>query len=395
MSLHLPARRLLRPAGSPLLTTSFLAAPSTLPLRHSPSNHLHQPQCPQRQQHRGIKWWPSQKPSKKPTSSDPFSQMDADPALRRKAQGKSPTVSSTDVEAAQEKFQSQVTGGGIFDTEIAEADSERKRRKERGGSGVPMGASSSQAMMQQQAEGGGQSSDMGSETIDPENSKLYLDPDPRARVRWERKKVIQMVRKGGRTTREERIRISERKIMMRSPYFFTSVKKLGALTRQIAGKTVDDALVQMRFSKKKFAKHISRHLELSKNMAVAKKGMGLGKATGEAPLAKPVEIETKKKPGMSGMQPMKKKLVITDPTRIYIDEAWVNKGSYYTSRIYRHGRGMKSLWKTPSTSMTVVLKEEKTRMRQHRERQIKQIKAKPWVHLPDKPVTAQRPYYSW
>lgn len=45
--------------------------------------------------------------------------------------------------------------------------------------------------------------------------------------------------------------------------------------------------------------------------------------------------------------------------------------------------------------LAIVLKEEKTRIRLHEERVEKQKKAKPWVHLPNRPVTAQRPYYTW
>lgn len=50
----------------------------------------------------------------------------------------------------------------------------------------------------------------------------------------------------------------------------------------------------------------------------------------------------------------------------------------------------------PSVSViNMVLKEEKTRIRQHEERVAKEAKKAPWVHLPNRPVTAQRQYYSW
>lgn len=48
-----------------------------------------------------------------------------------------------------------------------------------------------------------------------------------------------------------------------------------------------------------------------------------------------------------------------------------------------------------ATALTLVVKEEKTRIREYREREAKQAKKAPWVHLPNRPVTAQRPYYSW
>ena len=50
---------------------------------------------------------------------------------------------------------------------------------------------------------------------------------------------------------------------------------------------------------------------------------------------------------------------------------------------------------SPNTGISVVLKEEKTRIREHKEREAKKLRQGPWVHLPDRPITAQRPYYSW
>jgi len=48
-----------------------------------------------------------------------------------------------------------------------------------------------------------------------------------------------------------------------------------------------------------------------------------------------------------------------------------------------------------SLGINFVLKEEKTRIRQHMERVAKKAAADPWVHLPNRPVYGQRPYYSW
>lgn len=42
-----------------------------------------------------------------------------------------------------------------------------------------------------------------------------------------------------------------------------------------------------------------------------------------------------------------------------------------------------------------MLKEEKTRIREFQEREAKKAAKKPWVHLPNRPVTAQRSYYCW
>ena len=66
-------------------------------------------------------------------------------------------------------------------------------------------------------------------------------------------------------------------MLSKSHWFKTLVKKLGSLARQIAGKNIDDAILQMRFSKKKAAIDIKAHLEQAKNEAIVAWGMGLGK----------------------------------------------------------------------------------------------------------------------
>ncbi|KAK0644283.1 ribosomal protein L22/L17 [Cercophora newfieldiana] len=221
------------------------------------------------------------------------------------------------------------------------------------------------------------------------------DPDPRSRVRWERKMVIRQVTRGTDAfsvePRAEKIARTERALRSKSPFLATSVKKLVMLARQVQGKTLEDALVQMRYSKKKMAKEVRIQLELARDLAIAERGMGLGgkkKVEGEdgkEEKKEVVKIQTK-----DG-----KHLQIDDPTRMYVAEAWVGRGPWRGRRVYHHGRGRMSLQKSPSTSISVVLKEEKTRIREHQEREAKKFRQGPWVHLPDRPVTAQRPYYSW
>jgi hypothetical protein len=48
-----------------------------------------------------------------------------------------------------------------------------------------------------------------------------------------------------------------------------------------------------------------------------------------------------------------------------------------------------------SVGITFVLKEEATRVREHLEREKKIPTRKLWVHLPDRPITAQRQYPLW
>ncbi|OHE94699.1 hypothetical protein CORC01_10008 [Colletotrichum orchidophilum] len=221
----------------------------------------------------------------------------------------------------------------------------------------------------------------------PETMAWRLDPDPRSRLRWERKKVIQMVRSNGRVSRDERIAQTEKKLSHKSPFLETSVKKLVHLARQIQGKSLEEAVLQMSYSKKKMASEVKYQLEEARDLAVVTRGMGLGKAgrKSDGTAVQPIKIQTK-----DG-----KTLTIEDPTRLYVAEAWVGRGPWRAKTLDYKGRGRFGIMQSPSTSISVVLKEEKTRIREHTEKLAKQARRKPWVHLPDRPVTAQRPYYSW
>merc|ERR1712098_1032136 len=94
--------------------------------------------------------------------------------------------------------------------------------------------------------------------------------------RWERKMVIRDIHKRGRLTKTQQLKREERVLLSKSHDFQTSVKKLVPLAKQIAGKTVEEAIVQMRFSKKKVAKDVKEHLEHARNEAIIRRGMGLG-----------------------------------------------------------------------------------------------------------------------
>ena len=45
--------------------------------------------------------------------------------------------------------------------------------------------------------------------------------------------------------------------------------------------------------------------------------------------------------------------------------------------------------------ISILLKEEKTRIRLAKEREEKRLRKKVWVQLPDRPVTVQRQYCLW
>lgn len=174
------------------------------------------------------------------------------------------------------------------------------------------------------------------------------DPDPRSRTRWERKKVIQMIRRqtageevSDYAKRTERIAMNERQLLHKSPLLETSTKKLVMLARQIQGKTLEDAMLQMTYSKKKMAKEIKVQLEEARDLAVVSRGMGLGKAGHGGDGAKtPIKIKTK-----DGAT-----LKVDDPTRLYIAEAWVGRGTPRNKRIEFKGRGRTGVIVSPATS---------------------------------------------
>lgn len=251
---------------------------------------------------------------------------------------------------------------------------------------------------------------VGGKKRDPKNMLPILDPDPNARERWMRKKVIQMVRRGGRMSKTQVIKRTEREHLNKSHNMKTSVKKLGALARQIAGKPIDDAITQMRFSKKKVAQEVMKQLEFARDEAVTMRGMGLGNVAVEedadnlnesspsiSGTTKP-EVESKKQDEPLDIQLKSgKRHTVTDRSQIYIDQAWVGRGPYGKLPDYR-ARGRVNIMRTPFTSISLLLKEETTRVREYEEREAKRRKQrleKVWVPLPDRPITTQRQWYCW
>lgn len=179
-----------------------------------------------------------------------------------------------------------------------------------------------------------------------------LDPTPHTRKRWERKMVIREIRGRHRMSKTVHIARTERTSLSKSPMFKTSVKKLGPLARQIAGKPIEDAILQMRFSKKKAAKEVKRHLEYARNEAIVMRGMGLGgvKAIEDGKEAKrEVEIPEAEKKVIVVQDKKGKRRIITDSTNIYIDQAWVGRGKYGQEPEYR-AFGRTNVLRPPTTS---------------------------------------------
>ena len=114
--------------------------------------------------------------------------------------------------------------------------------------------------------------------------------------------------------------------------------------------------MQMRFSKKKVAKDVLRHLVYAKNEAVVRRGMGLGsvvasKGEGEDDWVEEngeSEAEAENK-GVLVEDRKGRKRLVTDPTQMYIDQAWVGRGTPDYGTDYR-ARGRAFRLTLPYTS---------------------------------------------
>ncbi|KAF2824781.1 ribosomal protein L22 [Ophiobolus disseminans] len=246
-------------------------------------------------------------------------------------------------------------------------------------------------------------------------SEMNLDPDLAARRALERRLVMAGVKRHGRLTKAQTLARTERQSVFKSQALPTSVKKLQKVVNQIAGKTVSEALVQLRFSKKRVARDVAKGLEIAQNEAIAGRGMGLGSGllaqkrwemqraqmdTGKVTDVRVREEEMKTEAENKKIRPttveMKdgSKKVVRDPTEIFIEQAWVGKGEMWKTPEYR-ARGMVNLLRHRTTSFSVLLKEEKTRMRISDEIKKKRDNRKVWTALPDRPITSQRQYCLW
>ena len=178
---------------------------------------------------------------------------------------------------------------------------------------------------------------------------------------------------------------SEREVQLRSPLIKTSRKKLQPLARQIAGKKLSEAMVQMRFSKKRAAVEVLRHLEYARNRANLG-GMGLGleaknvvdarvfngeAESGEGVEGKKVEaeetvisaegVQIQQTEVVPGTEPQVepeivvvrdrkgRRQVIDDRSDVYVDQAWVGHGKWEYGMDHRARGQIHRLYK-PFTS---------------------------------------------
>jgi ribosomal protein L22 len=229
-----------------------------------------------------------------------------------------------------------------------------------------------------------------------------LNPRPLARARWQRRMIMRHIRRGRRLTRDEILARTERKHLSRSVFFKGSVKKLMLLARQIAGKPVDEAIMQMRFSKKRLATSVKAQLLQARNEAVVMKGMAQNPRVDMARTLPGAHEEDDPSitPPESHQNPIKtlKKGETANETDMYVAEAWVNRGPYGRKREFR-AKGRINMLHHPKTGISILLKEEKTRIREKAEKEAKAIRKRlgknMWTALPDRPVTNQHQHILW
>ena len=201
----------------------------------------------------------------------------------------------------------------------------------------------------------------------PEFMAAALDPQPMLRKRWERKMLIRDTRRRDRLSKTRKLLKTERFSLSKSHFFKTSVKKLGMLARQVAGKPVEEAIVQMRFSKKKAAQDVLKQLEYARDEAIVRKGMGLkGLPNGPSASEKefkegniidedsgnPISSEDSKELNAGPINIRDKdgkKRKVHHKTQIYVDQAWVGRGTYGQLPDHR-ARGQINVMRTPYTS---------------------------------------------
>ncbi|CAZ83215.1 unnamed protein product [Tuber melanosporum] len=187
-------------------------------------------------------------------------------------------------------------------------------------------------------------------------STVHIRDPNREHWAWPKRATAREIRRRGRLTKREMLLQAEKEHLAKSHMFKTSVKKLAPIARQIQGKKIEDAIIQMRFSAKKAARDVLGHLYAARNESVVRKRM--------------------------------------DPQQTYIEQAWVGRGTFGLEVSHR-ARGRIDTLRLPYTSITVVLKEQVTRDRIAKEKEEKRLRKKPWEQLPSRPLVGQTQYYRW
>ncbi|KAI6105589.1 ribosomal protein L22 [Pisolithus sp. B1] len=141
--------------------------------------------------------------------------------------------------------------------------------------------------------------------------------------------------------------------------FKISHRKLNMLGRQISGKPIDHAIMQMQFSEKRASNRIMSMLATAKLHATVYKNM--------------------------------------DPSKLVVSEAWVTKGENRLKRLEPRGRGKFGVRIHPDSRMHVILRPGKTYdqvKKEQRERRLKRIVSAGLVRE-DVPLRNPASFWQW
>ncbi|CAA20776.1 mitochondrial ribosomal protein subunit L22 [Schizosaccharomyces pombe] len=135
----------------------------------------------------------------------------------------------------------------------------------------------------------------------------------------------------------------------------SSLKKVGALCRQIAHKPFYHALLQMKMSDKKISKYIATALVSARENAVREAGL--------------------------------------DESTLYVDQIWVGKAKYL-KKLITMGRGGRAIERSPRVRVTVVLRDERALLRDLQRRQQRLERKKVWTPLPNRPIYLKSNFFT-
>ncbi|KAG5519086.1 hypothetical protein PMAC_002172 [Pneumocystis sp. 'macacae'] len=126
----------------------------------------------------------------------------------------------------------------------------------------------------------------------------------------------------------------------------TSPKKLTKIAKQIAGKKLKDAILQMDFSKKKAAKNVAESLKNARIRAINNE---------------------------------------LDENTLFVDQALVGKGIYIKQPWFR-GRGRMSIRRRPRAHIRMIIKDITALEQRKKKAQTRQKHKAVWVQIPNKPI---------
>lgn len=157
-----------------------------------------------------------------------------------------------------------------------------------------------------------------------------------------------------------------------------SHRKLNMLGRQISGKPIDHAILQMQFSEKRASTRIMNMLATARDHASRYKRLQEGKLV----------------IGKSYFQTI---YLGNLNTILFTAEAWVTKGPRPPARMEPRGRGHYGFRSHPHSKLCVVLKEGKTIEQQKAEAKKRKLKRIVSAALTreDKPIRNPSPTWGW